>query len=389
MRVLRRLASLLVLAGATSGGLLAQTSWVAGGGLRDETGAWPSSVDARMVAWEAHDAVAQGDGSKIPEFLNLAKQWAAPAQPQTGRAQIDPVSESDGTRRTAQVAERRDREDAMAAVLDALIEMQVAVPAQTLRGLAPEFGNYVAVLLTRMPEGEREALGFEFYLGQAENGSGLQYVSAALLAQRPVQGFVADLISNVEVRATVDVVLPGGLTGGSGRSGCGSGFGGSDKSSWPMIGQYQLSDKREDGDILLVDGNVPVYASRFEAPQYIGAPSTVYLGPEERMGFVAEMLGISAAEIPWKTWVTTTIEFESNQQVERALRDFVEQQREMQRDTVAALETHGLLTAAEAKTALPQLELTVNDMRGEEAEGAAEADQWESPPGVKLTSQKF
>ncbi len=387
MRVLRRLASLVVLAAAVSGGLMAQTSWVAGGGVSEKTTGWPSTVDARMVAWEAHDAATQADGSKIPELLALAKQWAAATEAQPGGTEVAGSTDPDETGRAAQVANRQDRKDAMAAVLDALIETQVAVPAETLRGLAPEFGNYVAVLLTRMPEGEREALGFEFYRGQAEKGSGLQYVSAALLARHPVQGFVVDLISNVQVRATVDVVLPGGLAGGRGHSGCGAGFGWPSRSDWPMIGQYQLSDEREDGDIVLVEGNAPVYARRFEGLHYVWSPSGVYLGPDERVGFIAEMLGISAAEIPWKTLVTTTIEFESNQQVERALRDLVEQQRELQRDTLAALEARGLLTTAEAQTALPQLELTVIDMRGEEAQAAE--DEWESPPGVKLTSQKF
>jgi hypothetical protein len=88
----------------------------------------------------------------------------------------------------------------------------------------------------------------------------------------------------------------------------------------------------------------------------------------ERVLFIAEMLEISPEEIPWKAEVTTTIEFHSSGQVERALRDFVDQQQQMQRQTLVELETRKLLTATEAETSLPQLELRVNDVRGEGAE---------------------
>jgi hypothetical protein len=206
------------------------------------------------------------------------------------------------------------------------------------------------------------------------------------LAQHPVPGFAADLVAHVKVRAEAYVVLPGELVGG-GSSHCGAGFGVPVRSGgWPKIGQYELSDEWQDGDLSLVEGHNPVYARRFESDYYSWDVGTIYLGADERVRFIADMLGISTEQIPWNTSVTTTIEFESNAQTEQALREFVEQQREMQRETTNSLRLRGLLTASEAETTLPELLLTVKDMRGESSESGVE---WQAPAGVKLVSQNF
>jgi hypothetical protein len=333
--------------------------------------------DPRLVAWAAHDAVESGDGSQVPRLLALASQWRA----LSGRG-------DEGASAAGLSAEQMDERDAMAAVVDALIQMKTAVPADTLRALAPDFGSDVAVLLSRMPAEQAGALIFEFYRQSAEHEYGLQYVSAALLALHPVPGFAADLIANTKVRATVLVVLPGTVGGaGGGSSLCGGDGSQSPRSDWPMIGQYALSAKRGDGDVQLVGGIDPVYARRFEAEHYRGPSSDVRLGPEERVRLIAEMLEISPDDIPWKTSVDTTIEFQSLGQFEEALADFIDQQREMHRATVAALEALKLLTAAEADESLPELEVSLNDLRGEDAEPLSNAIKLSSR--VKLVAQSF
>ena len=167
MGVLRRLLSFGFVAGLLAGGSMAQTSAADGKSLSGQPFGW----DPRLVAWAAHDAVASGDGSQIPRLLSLASQWPALS------------ARRDAIPSPAEVtAEQLDERDAMAAVVDALIQMKVAVPADTLRGLAPDFGSDVAVLLSRMPPGQAGVLSFEFYREQKERQYGLQYVSAAMLA---------------------------------------------------------------------------------------------------------------------------------------------------------------------------------------------------------------
>jgi len=344
--------------------------------------------DARLVAWAAHDAVASRDRSQIPQLLSLASNWRTLSERNDDSAESAESSEG-GSGVAGLSAEQMDGRDAMAEVVDALIQMKVAVPADTLRALARDFGSDVAVLLSRMPPEQSGALSFEFYRQAAKDDYGLQYVSAALLALHPVPGFAADLIANVRVRGTVFVVLPGAREGwGNGSSGCGGSWFEIARSDWPMIGQYGLSAAQYgDGGMLLVEGSDPVYATRFEAVHYRGPRSAVILGSNERVRLIAEMLGISPEEIPWKTAVETTIEFESLGQFESVLTNFVGEQQEKYRDTVAALETRKLLTAGEVEESLPQLELTLNDMRGVDAEPIAGA--LSLPSRVKLVAQTF
>jgi hypothetical protein len=335
------------------------------------------SVDSRAVAWAAYGAAAAGDASQIPMLLAVASQW------RTLAARSDA-----GTNSAELAAQRQDERDAMAAVVDALIQLKATVPAETMRALAPDFGNGVAVLLSRMPEEQREALSFEFYRNTSAGEYGLQYVSAALLALHPVPGFAADLIGNVKVQATVTVVVPGHLGGvGGGSSHCGGSFGESSRNDWPTIGQYALSDERDDGALQLVGGIGPVYAKRFEAMHYRGSFSSISLGSDERVRLIAEMLDISAEDIPWKASVTATIAFESDAQFRDELADFVKAERDEHQKTVAALEARSLLTGAEAQESLPEMEIFLMDFRGEGFGPLPEP--MNLPPRVTLMAQDF
>jgi hypothetical protein len=392
MGLLRRMVSLGVVVLALAGGGLAQTT----------AGSSMLGMDPRLMAWAAHDAVASGDGSKVPQLLLWASQWKAlagrdevikdeaetPGEASSGVSAGEPAAEETKSRFAGLSAEQVDERDAMAAVVDALIQMKVSVPADTLRGLAADFGSDVAVLLSRMPAEQARALAFEFYRQAGDGRNGLQYVSAAMLALHPVPGFAADLIANVKVRATVLVVLPGtGAGGGAGGGLGGAGFFENGRSDWPMIGQYALSDEKEEGDTQLVGGSNPVYARRVEMMHYRGPLSGVSLGPNERVQLIAEMLGISPEDVPWKTEVDTTIEYESAGQFAGALADFLKEQQDEYRDTVAGLQARELLTAAEAKEALPEMLLTLNDMRGE---GAEPLPKWlELPSRVELAADAF
>jgi hypothetical protein len=136
---------------------------------------------------------------------------------------------------------QEEERDTMMAVLDALIQMHVPLPAETLRNLAPDFANAVGIFLSHMPLQKSIPLSFEFYRSLPEEAYALRYVSAALLALHPPNGFAADLLANTKVHATISVILPGG-------DGFGFGGGGSygtgmepPRDGWPMIGVYRLS----------------------------------------------------------------------------------------------------------------------------------------------------
>src|ERR1700733_2277629 len=240
---------------------------------------WLLSGNPRLVAWGAHDTLVAHDQSLAFDLLSLASRW----QP------LAPQAIYDSNHRDLS-QEQMDERDAMAAVLDALIQMKVPVPADTLLDLAPDFGNDVAVLLSRMPPEEAESVSSDFYRSPAEHGYGLQYVSAALLALHPVPGFAADLLTNISVQATVFVVGAGG--GGIGTAHCGGACGISSDLShegWPLIGRYALSKEKTDGAFLLVAGVDPIYATRKESAHYLGdgCAMGVYLGSGERLRLIA------------------------------------------------------------------------------------------------------
>ncbi len=97
-----------------------------------------ASGQPRLVARGAHEALVTQRRDLIPDLLSLAAQWQAlpPPDPDKWRAEDDLPQD------------QLDERDAMAAVVDSLIQMNASVPADMLGTLAPDFGNDVAVLLS-------------------------------------------------------------------------------------------------------------------------------------------------------------------------------------------------------------------------------------------------
>ena len=319
---------------------------------------WLRSGPPRLVAWGAHDTLAARDRDLIPDLLSLAGHW----QPLPKRSSDTPGS-------SELSPEQIDERDAMAAVLDTLIQMNVTVPADTLRLLAPDFGTDVAILLSRMPYEEARPLALDFYRAPPEHAHALPLVSAALLAQHPPPGFVADLFANIRVSARVMVVLPG-LGGGFGSSGACMGSSDDARENWPETGQYSLYKQKNDGAWLVMPGANPIYATRTVSTRYVGerCGAGVSLGPNERLQLIAAMLGVSSETIPWQTGLQWTIEYRSLDQFEADLIGFVNEQQQEYRATAAELANRNMLNLLDAQQALPELELTLMDMRGEGAD---------------------
>jgi len=341
-------------------GLAAQTAPESEASPSEETiRGWLRSGEPRLVAWGAHDVLAKGDSNLIPDLLFVASQWQT----------LSPQLYSEGSKLPRLSPERERQRDAMAAVVDTLIQMKGTVPGETLRNLAPEFGNAVAVLLGRMPVDAGVPLAFDFYRAEENHAYGLQYVSAALLALHPPPGFTADLLAKTNVYATVFAILPGsGGIGVGGSDDCGITSDDSQE-GWPKTGQYILSKEKSEGAMLVVVGIDPIYAVRRETSHYAGDPcSHVALGPNERVRLIAEMLGNPSKEIPWQTRVVENIEFQSMEQFKIDLLAFVEEQQQMHRATAEALESRGLLEKWEAQQSLPLLRLSLSDERGKGAE---------------------
>jgi hypothetical protein len=319
---------------------------------------WLASGDSRMVAWGAYDAAAMHDRRLIPDLLSLAGNWQSfPARDDNG----NPLALSQ---------EQKDRRDAMAAVVDALIQLHADVPAETLRALAPNFGNEVAVLLSRMLSTDAQPLALDFY--HSVKPTPLQYVGASLLALNPPVGFAADMLSNVKVRAAVYVLNPGTERAYGGGAGSCFSETAAPRDGWPSIGQYVLSADKTRGNLIVVAGIDFIYAKREESVHYSDGcrfAFGVYLGPDQRLRLIAEMLGVSPDSIVWNTAPETSVDFQSPEQYESAILAFARGEQEKYRATVSALAQRGLITPSEAENPeiLPTLQLQINDMRKDAA----------------------
>ena len=321
--------------------------------------AWLRSGEPRLVAWGAHDVLAESDSDLIPDLLSVASQWQT----------LSPQTYSEGSKLPRLSPGQEQQRDAMAAVVDTLIQMNVSVPGETLRNLAHDFGNAVAVLLSRMPVDQGVPLAFDFYRAEENHAYGLQYVSAALLALHPPPGFAADLLAKTNVHATVFVIVPGSGAMGMGESSdCGPTSDDSQE-GWPKTGQYILSREMSEGAMLIVAGSDPIYSVRRETSHYAGDTcSDLALGPNQRVRLIADMMGNPPQGIPWQTRVVANIEFLSIEQFNVDLLAFVEEQQQMYRETAEALESRGLLDKSEVQQSLPVMHLSLSDERGKGAE---------------------
>ncbi len=315
------------------------------------------SNDPKSIAWGAHYAVLAGDQSLLPDLLSVAAKW-----------QLTSESSGEDDSSARLTAAQLDERDSTAAILDDLIVMDASVPVTTLRSLAKDFPNFVAILLSRLPLEESQPLSLELYRSDIKNGYSLQYVSAALLAQAPPSGFVADLLSSIHVRARIFVTKPGvevkqHLRGGS--LGCVD----VPHDQWPSFGIYTLSQYRIADALIVPLGGHPVYAVRSETIHYrndacemTGVP--LVLGPEQKLGFLAQMLGIEPDRFGWKIEIQQNIEFNSDQQFFDAVHSFVALQQQQYKRTAAALFAKNLMTTSEQEKSLPQLDMYIEDQRG-------------------------
>jgi hypothetical protein len=339
-----------------------------------------SSGDPRLVAWGAHYALVEKAQGVASQLLDLADRWQAT------------TADSNAEEPNAVPRDQTDEHDALAAVLDAIIQLHLNVSSAMLRNLSGDFPNQVAILLTGLPLEQAQSLSQEFYhLDPKTLGAhNLQYVSAVLLAKDPPAGFAADLFSSIHNRATIKITTPGrpegdGYGGGSGV-GCAMGESHSD---WPEFGIYQLSAGKIGDSFVLMDGPDPIYAlrskTRFDTGDKCENFTFLVLGPEERRRFVARWLGADPDDLEWETEAADTIVYQSDEQFYRELRAFIAGEQEKYRATAAALVEKNLIAVSEQDDALPYLELKFNDQRGPDASPIAEPASL--PPHVSWPKQ--
>src|SRR5579862_9298584 len=189
---------------------------------------WLHSSDGRTRAWGAYLALRDRRRELVPDLIAFLENYLpGPAISQAAR----------------------DEHDAIMAALDALIQLQAAVPLPDVAKIYPEF-PLQALLLLPQSEPAYDRTNFLMNLFQIEeHNPGVWQASGNMLARPQAWAFGALVLKSLTVRALVVVVDSAGQRYGRGIAGdC---FGPETpllKSGWPEVGRYDFAPSARGSD---------------------------------------------------------------------------------------------------------------------------------------------
>jgi hypothetical protein len=323
---------------------------------------WLESGDSRLVAWGATFALKTHDTALVPVMVGLARNWNP----------LPKVPLAAGTG-----PPRRDERDvlraaAMAEVLNSLIEMGAPLEVDVLQTLALDFPAQVIVLAAKMrPQEVQGLLMGWFRLPEQDNdwaSQSLRRAAAGMLALHPAPGFAAELLRGTHIWLNVNVVSRGGDGNnfGMGSGGCGGGHLRGRRAGWPVI-EIPVPHETyptDDSSPVLIPGTDPIHLSK--GTELSGSCfNSLYLDDRKRGRLVAQMMGVASKELAWGQHGPKWILYDSQDGYVADLAELIRVEESSLRETTARLVALGELTAEEASTALPQIELWCSDQRRE------------------------
>jgi hypothetical protein len=305
---------------------------------------WLASDDPRLVAWGAYFAGKNQDATALPSMIEFVDAWKPPE--------------------SATDAEANLRKPAMTEVLDALIQENAQVPAESLAGIANEFPEQAAILAARLPIADATPLLQTWYAKRADDTHPLlARIAAMLLSKSPLPGFAASVLAEAHEQYYVTIVDPGVGFGFGGGYGCCVSLVGKPPTGWPLLFSYALGENSVDPNAMLLveaGGDRISYVRTQRSP----CRSVEGLDDRTRHALLAEMLGIDKDAMSWKPWQRDTYAWEGPGGYLLYLGELVEREETHLRDTVSGLADKGLLTPQEGATLRPSLSVIIDDDRG-------------------------
>jgi hypothetical protein len=326
----------------------------------DQIRRWLESDDPRLTAWGAHYAFDQTRTVLPPDLEGVIDRW----EQSQGKVFWD-----------------TDHVNAVAEVLDAVIEMDGKLPARTIKLAMDRTQNGyldapLALLLLRLPADEAEPV-WEKTIFTGDIRGGIQRVAADVLSPHPPPGFAARLMGGLFESGDVTVVDPGVSIGrgrgGSYPDGFGAGMGRA-KSDWPKIGVYALLDTpTKTGSVLLLDGIDPIYIKRLVVPvdQYgqiyncssYGLTTFTGLTEERRLRLIRSLLHSGKSELPVESNPNLFIEFHTAKLYRSQMDAFVKKQLAQFALVSTELTKARLMTEDERRTTTLHFQIGVTDCR--------------------------
>jgi hypothetical protein len=251
------------------------------------------------------------------------------------------------------------------ALLDAFIQMNLAVVSEDVVPLYPEFPDEVIILLAKQPEAHRQQL-----LAMFEETLPLSrwLAIANPLAAMRTAGFAFRLIRPLEIKLTIQVGH--GYPPGS----AGSGFRGDScrplamSAAYPPIGDYHLTQEPFAGAVLASAGPHPVYYERAVAePNRVcwraGANETSTSHNDYRLDYIAALLGASRDQLQVSTVTPNNLDWLGPAQFSKDVQHIIVEQQTRFATLLEHLQERGLLDASEAKALGPNLKFELIDLR--------------------------
>jgi hypothetical protein len=341
---------------------------------------WLESGNSRLVAWGAYFASRSDDPANDDVYDTIMARrmswWVAPSRNNHGVADED---------KSFQVSR-----EGMAAILDALIEKQVTVPALSVTPIITEFPAEALILASHLPPEEAAPLLEDWWEKRHEiqpimthpySDPSVPYafLTAMLLAKAPPPGFAASVLTESEERLSfwvLDNMFEAELNiKGGAPAGCherdppltlpAEADAGIQRRQWPPQFRYHLQNSLslKAGTLLVDVGGEQVNYRRISiwtrpTPCYQPLVSNDALHP-----ILAEMLRMSDKTMPWPVHQDVIHLWKSNDAYLSALRKQIDSEESKFRAAIKALREKGYLTENEANTARPKLAVVVNDAR--------------------------
>ena len=278
--------------------------------------------------------------------------------------------------RLIKLLEGADRENSfeerlvLQCALDSLIQLKQPVSAKLVNRLFGSFPNETLILAALDPH---ETQGALLGLIMQDRTDFQWFAIANILSKEKTPGFAALMARGLEIKVSVDVVDSDGIGSGSGAGfGCSIGCGAGPPllEGFPPIGMYRIDDKPDHSDGLVSDGRHPIYFQRklVRAGEFFGNNSGCenhFSRNENKLGYLADMLGVKDSEIGISLSNYSTIEWKSAEQYRRQMANIENQMESRFADFVVRLVMNGLVTIDDAATLRPNLLFTVHDLRND------------------------
>jgi hypothetical protein len=306
------------------------------------------SPDPATIAWGAFDAGTYRLRELVPELVALLEGSPAAGRPEEWALTL--------------------------VVLDAVVQLEAAVPAETLKTYAARNPVQTSLALANATGG-RHAVVLD--LLSSANGDNW-FALANLLVEPCAPGFAASLLSPMRFRLTITVAEPGlglGAQRGSGIGPAGVADGiGQIPAGFPPLAWYRFEGLdgpwQRRGNIVLSSGPRSVYYSRVVHATSFWASSTLSGGPSDvdRMLYLGSMLDRGGSLLP----VGTRLPVERFEHIEwRGEADFVRKSSELHdrvlsdyRFIVDNLVKRKCLSGEEAsRLAKPSVDVQIEDRR--------------------------